>query len=552
MELLDPIAVEDIDGSFAPRLAEGIQHVQVGPEIVVIGGQLDNSHVLNETASLVWRCLDGEVTLNELAKELSDATGANADQILADIVGLSRQLGTLGFLEGVMPPMQLMLRARSRPDPVPVGHELGEFTLADTEGDGVPLESLRGRRSLLVNWSPGCGFCTQIAPELARLQEPLAEHGVQMVFVSSGDVERNQEALSQADLSARLLLKKPGSDPFAGFGTPSAYLLDADGKVEVPMAYGALEVPLLARQLAGLGTDGESSADQSGQPLIRYLPAPGGVCGPGGGDGSGHGTEWSGTRAYGFGEVRAGVRHNSEETAELLDRLLAGARVDDPGVPDNFSIALYPPTGAGKRELNLLVKGSQQLVRSRSALRVVRGLLNHLSAALGHRPGGTLRLNATAAIRDGQALLLPPSLAEVKELSPRLARVGIQLVDLPEVNVDTESREVVVPEPGIVYDASVLDQLDKGRRLGSELPAVLPGRYPLRAWFMVSSAERTGPLTRAHAVAYALPLLKSSGQDAEQAQDRLVQFTAEVVPDGIWFTSAQDLAKQLAEALLAG
>ena len=47
-------------------------------------------------------------------------------------------------------------------------------------------------------------------------------------------------------------------------------------------------------------------------------------------------------------------------------------------------------------------------------------------------------------------------------------------------------------------------------------------------------------------------LKQSSGQDAEQAQDRLVQFTAEVVPDGIWFTSAQDLAKQLAEALLAG
>src|SRR3984885_14607867 len=38
------------------------------------------------------------------------------------------------------------------------------FTLPDLAGNMVALEDFKGRRVLLIHWSPGCGFCTKIAP----------------------------------------------------------------------------------------------------------------------------------------------------------------------------------------------------------------------------------------------------------------------------------------------------------------------------------------------------------------------------------------------------
>ena len=50
------------------------------------------------------------------------------------------------------------------------------FQLSDLDGRLVALEDFRGQRVLLVHWDTGCGFCDQIAPELARLQGDLRKH----------------------------------------------------------------------------------------------------------------------------------------------------------------------------------------------------------------------------------------------------------------------------------------------------------------------------------------------------------------------------------------
>src|SRR6185295_1208645 len=197
-------------------------------------------------------------------------------------------------------------------------------------------------------------------------------------------------------------------------------------------------------------------------------------------------------------------------TAELLDRLFAGARVNDRRVPDNYSIALggTPTTkGAGSsRSLKLLVHGSVQLVRSRSAGRVLAALLQYLSADLDPTDSTFSRVNATAVVRDGQALLLPYGLVNfVKQLQPRLAKAGMSIVDTPRTFLDIPERELVVPEPAVPHDATVLDDLDAAATLGNELPWVRPGRYPLRAWFLSRSPEHLGALTPGVAVTAALP-----------------------------------------------
>ena len=70
---------------------------------------------------------------------------------------------------------------------------------------------------------------------------------------------------------------------------------------------------------------------------------------------------------------------------------------------------------------------------------------------------------ATAVVSDGRAVLLPAGLVDhLKVLQPRLAKVGVTLVDGPDPRIDPRTAELVVPEPTIAYDASVLDAVDDG------------------------------------------------------------------------------------------
>ena len=96
--------------------------------------------------------------------------------------------------------------------------------------EAIPPTEL-DRQLLLVNWSPGCGFCLKIADELGGLQQQLDDRGVRLAFVTSGDADSNRTIFDGAGLTAPALLRQEGVDPFAGFGTPAAYLLDTEGKV---------------------------------------------------------------------------------------------------------------------------------------------------------------------------------------------------------------------------------------------------------------------------------------------------------------------------------
>lgn len=141
----------------------------------------------------------------------------------------------------------------------PAGLEPGTlvsgFGLPDLTGQMVTLGDFKGKRVLLVHWSPGCGFCTKIAPTLSELQADLGKHDVQLLLVSYGDAEANRNLLAENGLKCRVLLVNDGAktpDLFRQFGTPVAYLLDEQGSVLLPVAVGADQVPALAKE-ASLG-----------------------------------------------------------------------------------------------------------------------------------------------------------------------------------------------------------------------------------------------------------------------------------------------------------
>jgi hypothetical protein len=153
------------------------------------------------------------------------------------------------------------------------------------------------------------------------------------------------------------------------------------------------------------------------------------------------------------------------------------------------------------------------------------------------------------AVIGDDAVLLPPGLVQwVKQLQPRFTRQSIAMADVPQAALDLEAAEVIIPAPTIDHDPAVLAELDEGVRLGSERPRVRPGRYPLRAWFLVHSADTVGELSRGLAVTAALPLAYP-GEDLEQAVTQLATLFERVTPCGLWYDRPDELVDQVAQAL---
>lgn len=156
---------------------------------------------------------------------------------------------------GLEPQQELALCGSSG---LEAGAALPDFELPDLEGRPVALESFRGRRVLLVNWSARCGFCDQIAADLAALAPQLDDSGVQLLLVSQGPAAAERELAREHGLECPILLDSGGSDhlsAFSGVGTPAAYFLDEAGHVAEGLAIGAVEVPALARRAVGPSGD---------------------------------------------------------------------------------------------------------------------------------------------------------------------------------------------------------------------------------------------------------------------------------------------------------
>jgi methylamine dehydrogenase accessory protein MauD len=133
------------------------------------------------------------------------------------------------------------------PSPLPVGGEpeygteIGAlappFELPDLDGIKVSSEELRGQRTMLLFWNPGCGFCQGMVSDLKSWETSPPPRAPRLVLVSAGDPEGNR-ALG---LQAPILMDSTGTTAraYGAGGTPMAVLLDADGRVASRMAGGA-------------------------------------------------------------------------------------------------------------------------------------------------------------------------------------------------------------------------------------------------------------------------------------------------------------------------
>ena len=131
-----------------------------------------------------------------------------------------------------------------------VGEEAPEVKLPSLEGNTVQLADFRGQQTLVLFWNPGCGFCQQMLSDLREWEQNPPEEAPKLLVVSAGTQEANRE---QGLISTVVLDKNFAvGRAFGASGTPSAVLVDAQGKVASDIAVGSPAV----LQMAGASRTG--------------------------------------------------------------------------------------------------------------------------------------------------------------------------------------------------------------------------------------------------------------------------------------------------------
>lgn len=156
-------------------------------------------------------------------------------RILLHLESLERQLADLK-LKGTQQPQA--------PPTIPAGLPLGspapEFELPDLANHQRKLSEWRGRHLLLIFFNPGCGFCAQMAPDIAALPFDDKDKPIPLL-VSTGSLDGNRKLMEKHGIRCPVLLQKQMeiASTYAVSGTPIGYLIDAQGNIASDIAIGA-------------------------------------------------------------------------------------------------------------------------------------------------------------------------------------------------------------------------------------------------------------------------------------------------------------------------
>ena len=204
--LITPISRGGVDANLAHAREHGVNGILVQSDREVL-----DSYQVNGTPGAVLIAPDGTI---------ASPIHGGADAISA-LVG------------AVVSPASLQVQ-HSGPG---VGHPAPDVGLLTVDGQASRLsERLDGRTAVLF-WNPGCGFCQRMLPDLRRFDEDPPAEAPSIVLVSTGDAASNEEL----GLRAPVLLDDSfaAGSAFGATGTPSAVLVDEEGRIASPIAVGA-------------------------------------------------------------------------------------------------------------------------------------------------------------------------------------------------------------------------------------------------------------------------------------------------------------------------
>lgn len=157
------------------------------------------------------------------------------------------------------------------PEGLPIGSLAPEFDLPDLAGERRALAQFRTQPLLLIFFNPDCGFCRDMAPKLAAL-EPCSRRGNEadgragervrlltsaatperthplVLIITTGDGEKNRHFFREHKVTSPVLLQEDSevATAYRANGTPTGYLIDAEGKIASELAIGAEALLALA------------------------------------------------------------------------------------------------------------------------------------------------------------------------------------------------------------------------------------------------------------------------------------------------------------------
>ena len=132
------------------------------------------------------------------------------------------------------------------PTPASVGLVAPEVRLPGLDGSTVDLADFRGRETLVLFWNPRCGFCQGMLDDLREWERSAPANAPQLFVVSTGSAEQNRAQRLQATIALDEGFQT--GRRFGAGGTPSAVLVDAQGRIASEVAVGAPSVMALANR----------------------------------------------------------------------------------------------------------------------------------------------------------------------------------------------------------------------------------------------------------------------------------------------------------------
>jgi peroxiredoxin len=137
---------------------------------------------------------------------------------------------------------------------LPIGTQAPTFALPDLAGRERKLDEFLGRPLLLTFFSTSCGFCQEMAPRFGEVPEGAPS----ILLVSRGDVDEHLQMAAENKWRCDVVLESGTEvmNSYKAYGTPTGYLIDADGRIASDLAVGADAVfALIASPTRGAAED---------------------------------------------------------------------------------------------------------------------------------------------------------------------------------------------------------------------------------------------------------------------------------------------------------
>lgn len=127
-----------------------------------------------------------------------------------------------------------------------VGDPAPDFSLPDMYGEVVSTRDFLGSETLLLFWDPSCPFCQAMSEDVRRWEESPPPDAPRLVFIATGGLGKVKRASEEFESR---FLHDDGFEISMMLGTrstPSALLIDSEGRIASSIASGSSNVFLLA------------------------------------------------------------------------------------------------------------------------------------------------------------------------------------------------------------------------------------------------------------------------------------------------------------------